>query len=285
MMRTLEGKSALVTGASSGIGAATAMALARRGCRVVLGARRMDRLQALAREITETLPGTEALALLLDVTQPDEVEAAVQRTVELFGGIDLLVNNAGVGRMDWLERLDAEQGVRDQVAVNLLGAIYAARSALPAMMHQRSGHIINMGSMAGFLGSPMYSVYSASKFGLRGFSDALRREVSPWGIHVSVVHPGGVRSEFGRGTGSVSRRLPRTPRWLALTPEAVGEAVARLAARPRRSVVLPPVMLPLIWVNAIFPGLVDRLAAAVLVRRQRAADLQSSGKRRDQPPR
>jgi short-subunit dehydrogenase len=275
MARTLEGKSALVTGASSGIGAAAAGALARRGCRVVLGARRLDRVQALASEIAASVPGAETLALHLDVTRPDEIDVAVQRTVERFGGIDLLVNNAGIGRMDWLERLDAERDIRDQVTVNLLGAIYAARAVLPTMMRQRSGHIINMGSMAGFIGSPMYSVYAASKFGLRGFSDALRREVSPWGIHVSVIYPGGVQTEFGRSGGSTPGRLPRTPRWLALTPEAVGEAVARLAARPRRSWVMPPVMLPLIWANAVFPGLIDRMAAAVLVRRQRAADLQA----------
>jgi len=275
MPKTLQGKSALVTGASSGIGAEIALALARRGCRVVLAARRLDRLQALEGQIAELGGAGAALALSVDVTRPAEVDAAVQRMLERFGGVDLLINNAGIGRMDWLERLDPQGDIHDQVAVNLLGAIYAARAVLPAMMRQRRGHIINIGSLASYLGSPMYSAYAASKFGLRGFSDALRREVRPWGIRVSVVYPGGVKTEFGRAAGAKEARRPRTPAWLRLTPHGVGEAVAKLALRPRRSLVLPPLMLPLLWANAVLPGLIDRAAAEILVRRPRAAELRA----------
>lgn len=271
--RSLHGRVALVTGASSGIGEAASRSLAMRGCRVVVCARRLDRLQALADEIGAAGDGGEAFPLRLDVTQPGQAETVVRQSIERYGSLDIVVNNAGVGRMNWFENLDPRRDIDSQLGVNLLGAIHVTRAVLPGMMVRRRGHIINMGSLAAFIGSPQYSIYAASKFGLRGFSEALRREVAPWGIHVSVVYPGGVRTEFGRGEAGEARRKGRTPGWLVLTPETVGEAVARLAVQPRRSRVLPAAMLPMVWANALFPGLIDQLAAAFLVRRQRRAQL------------
>jgi NADP-dependent 3-hydroxy acid dehydrogenase YdfG len=268
MSRRLEGRVALVTGASSGIGEATAKVLARDGCHLVLASRRLERLQVLAAALCSDEGRGEMLPVELDVTQPASIEDGVRMAIERFGGIDILVNNAGFGKMDALERLDPDADIRRQVEVNLLGVIWMTGAVLPGMLARRSGHIINMGSLAGHIGTPHYSIYAATKFGVRGFSEALRREVSPHGIRVSVIYPGGVRTGFAREGGGLRRWGLRTPRGLVLTPEAVGEAVARVAVRPRRAVVLPWVMAPILWANMLAPGVLDALMARVMTRRR-----------------
>ena len=265
--RPLSGRVALITGAASGIGEATARALARRGCNLLLAARRLDRLQSLAGELTSGQAGVDARPVRLDVSQPGEVADAVRQAEAWFGSIDILVNNAGIGRMDRLEALDPEDDIQQQVAVNLTGAILASRAVLPGMLRSGRGHIIQVGSMASFVGTPLYSIYAATKFGLRGFSESLRREVRSKGIRVSTVYPGGVRTGFGRTAGASRGRVVRTPSWLVLTPEQVGEAIARLALRPRRTLVLPALMAPVVWGNALLPGLVDWVVDRFIRRR------------------
>src|SRR5512140_3332545 len=193
-MPSLQGKVVFITGASSGIGAASARLLAQAGCPVALAARRLDRLEQLADEIRAQ--GGQALPISLDVTQPEQIEAGVQAALQAFGRIDILFNNAGYGRLDWLEGLDPVRDIQEQINVDLLGVILTARAVVPHMYAQGSGHIINMASIAGWIAPPLYSIYSASKFGMRGFSEALRREARPLGVSVSVLYPGSVRTEF-----------------------------------------------------------------------------------------
>lgn len=269
MQRQLEGRVALITGASAGIGQAAAQALGRRGCSLVLASRRIDLLQALSEKLGSGPEAVPCVPIQLDVSDLGSVCNAVEASLGRFGKIDLLVNNGGVGVMDWLDQMDPITAIEAQIRVNLLWLVQMSRAVLPSMLGRRQGHIINVASIASLIGSPTYSIYAASKFGVRGFSEALRREVGVFGVHVSVIYPGAVRTGFA--ADSVARRKTRTttPGRLVLTPEAVGETIARLAIRPRRTLVVPWVMQPLVWANALFPGMVDWLVGRAFVLRER----------------
>jgi NADP-dependent 3-hydroxy acid dehydrogenase YdfG len=245
----------LITGASSGIGAAVARRFGPAGYRLVLAARRFDLLSALADELNSQ--GGEALPVAADVSQFDDIQRLVQAALEQYKQIDILFNNAGFGRLDWLEGLDPRRDVQAQVQVNLLGLIWTSQAVLPHMIERRSGHIINMSSLAGWIAPPTYSVYAATKFGVRGFTEALRREVGPYGIHVSGIYPGSVDTEF-RTRARIRRKTGMTtPRRMRLTADEVAQAVFSLAQRPRRAVIMPGYMRFVIAVNRLFPGLVD----------------------------
>jgi NADP-dependent 3-hydroxy acid dehydrogenase YdfG len=259
-MSVLKEKVVLITGASSGFGAAAARLFAQEGCRVVLAARRLERLEELADEIRAR--GGQALPVPLDVTQPIQIEAMVKAAVDEYGRIDILFNNAGFGRLNWIEALDPVDDIQSQIHVDLLGVIWTARAVLPQMYGQRSGHIINMSSLAGWAAPPLYTVYSAAKFGVRGFTEALRREAAPFGVHVSAIYPGSARTEFQKHIGgNPARRRFRTPAWLTLTAEDVARAVVRLAKRPRRRLILPWAMTFSILFNSHLMGISDSLQA------------------------
>jgi short-subunit dehydrogenase len=258
----------LITGASSGIGAATARRFAGAGYRVVLAARRQARLQALATELRQA--GGQVMPVTTDMCKLEQIQELVRLTLESYGRIDILFNNAGFGCLDWLEELDPEHGVQELIQVNLTGLVWMAQAVLPAMIQQRSGHIINMSSVAGLLAPPTYTVYSATKFGARGFSEALRREVRLFGIHVSGIYPGVVVTEFAGHTGFDSKTEMKSPGWLTLSAEQVAEAVWRLARRPRRMLVIPWYYLPVHWFNTVFPGLVDWIVEFFFVRPERS---------------
>jgi short-subunit dehydrogenase len=245
----------IVTGASSGIGEATARLFAQKSYRVVLAARRHERLQSLADEIRNT--GGQALAVPTDLMNLADIQTMVQTCLDHFGQIDVLFNNAGFGRLDWLERLDVETGIEAQFRVNVLGMVETAWAVLPHMIARRGGHIINMGSVASFIATPTYCIYSASKFAVRGFTEALRREVSVFGVHVSGVYPGGVETEFTAHAGIKRKTGWTTPAALRLSPEQVAQAVFSLTRRPRRAIILPWPMVAGVWLNRFFPGLMD----------------------------
>jgi len=241
----------LITGASSGIGAATARLFPQKGYRVVLAARRVERIQSLADEIRSS--GGEALPITTDVTQLDQIENLVSTTIQEFGQIDVLLNNAGFGRMKWFEMLDPEEDIERQLQVNLNGAIQTTRFTLPHMQDQRKGHIINMASIASWIATPTFNIYAASKFGLRGFTEGLRREVGILGIKVSGIYPGGVQTEFVDHNG----RKPRTPKFLRLSADDLARSVWSVVKRPRRMVVTPQVMWVPIWLNILLPRFMD----------------------------
>lgn len=267
-MELAESPVILITGASSGIGAAVARLFCQRGWRAVLAARRADRLQELVQEIQ--VGGGEALSVPTDVTDVDQLQHLVKAALDRFGRIDVLFNNAGFGRLDWLEKLDLQAGIAAQIAVNLTASAQLASLVLPHMISRRSGVIINMSSLAGWVGTPTYSIYAASKFGLRGFSEALRREVGVFGVKVCAIYPGGVDTEFAEKAHIRRKTGLTTPGWLRLEADDVARAVWGLARRPRRSLILPRLMLFAVWANLLFPGLFDRLAERGFVRRERS---------------
>jgi NADP-dependent 3-hydroxy acid dehydrogenase YdfG len=256
----------LITGASSGIGEAAAHLFGSEGYRVVLAARRKERIQALALDIQSE--GGEALAVPTDITQLDQIENLVSRSLEHFGQIDLLLNNAGLGRITWLQKLNPQEDIDFQIRVNLTGLIQITRAVLPHMIEHNKGHIINIGSIAGLIATPTYSVYAATKYGLRGFTEALRREVGVHGIEVTGIYPGGVATEFGHKAGIKRKTGISTPKCLKLTAEDVAGSILRVAKRPRRSVIIPGLMRPMVWISVMFPGLLDWVIERRFTRRE-----------------
>ena len=252
-----KGKVVIVTGASSGIGEATAREFAKEGSKVVLAARRVDRLEALAKEIDAMNTGAQALVAQADLSKLEDIQALITKTLEQFGRIDILVNNAGFGRLDWLENLDPVKDIQSQFDVNVMGVVQTTRQALPVMIKQRSGHIINMCSMAGLVATPTYTIYAACKHAVHGFSEALRREVKPWGIDVSMIYPGGVTTEFGAHAGIKRKTNATTPRFMLLTAEEVGKEVVNLVHRPRAMRIIPWLWTFTVWMNRNFNSFVD----------------------------
>jgi NADP-dependent 3-hydroxy acid dehydrogenase YdfG len=190
----LAGRVALVTGASSGIGRATAKALAAAGAQVGLAARRAESLEELEEEIAQG--GREAIALPTDVTDYAQAEAMARRAEETFGGVDVLVNAAGIMLPAPIAGADPPDW-RRIVEVNLLGVLYATRAVLSGMLERGDGHIVNVSSTSGRVATPLFSVYAATKFGLGAFTKVLRKEVHPRRVRVTLFEPGPTRSELG----------------------------------------------------------------------------------------
>jgi short-subunit dehydrogenase len=252
--RELAGRVVIVTGASSGIGAATAVACGRAGMRVVLAARRATRLDAVAADVRTA--GGDARTVLTDVADAAAVRALVDGTVDAWGRLDVLVNNAGVGILATVEQTTPAEFER-LVRVNYLGAVEAVLAALPHMRRQGTGHIVNVASVVGKRASPFRAAYVASKFALVGFSEALRMELRGTGIDVTCVCPIGTATEFHElepnRLGVPGRGGP------IQSAEHVARAIVRALRRPRAEVhPYPPARL-LFLANALAPALVDRL--------------------------
>lgn len=252
----LPGKVVLITGASSGFGEDAARLFAQEGCRVVLAARRLERLQSLTAEIQNA--GGEALAVPVDLNVPAEIEIMVQTAIDLYGKIDILFNNAGYGSMDWFEKLDPERNIETIIRVNLIGTMLVTHVVLPHMLKRGKGHIINMSSVAGLIAAPLITTYSAGKYGVRAFTDALRREVSPFGIKVSGIYPGPAVTEFGKKLQRTkSRESVKKMKYPHLTSAYVAQRVVDVAKRPVRSLVIPWWFRVITGFDAIFPVIVD----------------------------
>ena len=189
----LAGKVVVITGASSGLGEATARMLATLGATLVLGARRLDRITALAQECQRG--GGQALALATDVTRADEVQRLVDAAVESFGRIDVLINNAGLMPSSPLERRKIDDWDR-MIDVNIKGVLYGIAAALPHMQARKSGHIVNVSSVAGHKVRAGTAVYSATKHAVRVLTEGLRQEVKPYGIRTTIISPGAVATEL-----------------------------------------------------------------------------------------
>ncbi|WP_309572753.1 SDR family oxidoreductase [Deinococcus sp.] len=245
----------VLTGASSGIGLATARELVARGHTLVLAARRAADLDALARELDPG--GTRVLAVPTDVTDDASRRALVTAAMERFGRIDVLINNAGITieKGWWWNDSDPLRVLR----VNLESPIELVRLVLPDMRARRVGHIVNVASVAGVVATN--GMYSASKFGLRGFSLGLRRELLGTGVNVSLVSPGFVKSEM---TASAGLPMPG--------PEIVAQAVADVLQRPQREVIVPRGYRVFAWLDRRLPGLADVLVSRLLIRRRYGHD-------------
>lgn len=193
MNNNIKDKVIVITGASSGLGLAAARRLAQQGACLVLGARRIERLQQLADELNGE--GHRAIAVEADVTRLDDVKRLVDSAVQAFGRVDVMVNNAGLMPISALERLKVEDWERT-IDVNIKGVLYGIAAALPHMQRQMSGHFVNVASVAGHKIMPNGTVYSASKFAVRALSEGLRQEVKPWNIRTTILSPGAVDTEL-----------------------------------------------------------------------------------------
>jgi hypothetical protein len=243
---------ALVTGASSGIGAALCRALVAAGARVALVARRADRLAALA----ASLPAGRSLPVPCDVRDPAAIAAAVAATRERLGPVDLLVNNAGVGR--YLPFL--ETGADDVAAIletNLHAALHFTRALLPDMLARRRGHVVNVASIAARIGSRNHSLYCASKFALAGFSESLAYELEGTGVGITLVNPGVIDTPFF-DHGSFAT-FPANARARAIAPGVVAAAIVRAVRRDRREVTIPRSYAIGTVLKTVAPGLFRRL--------------------------
>jgi len=192
----INGKVVVITGASSGLGEATARLLAREGAAVVLGARRIERIRSLQEEVVRA--GGKALAIQTDVTRFEQVKRLVEGAVENFGRIDVMIGNAGLMAHSPLDRAKIDDWDR-MIDVNLKGVLYGIAVALPHMQRQRSGHFVNVSSISGHKVRPTTAVYAATKHGVRAISEGLRQEVKAWNIRVTVISPGAVQSELPSG--------------------------------------------------------------------------------------
>lgn len=225
-MGTLKDQVAIVTGASEGIGRATAIALGRQEAATVLVGRRLANLNDVSEEISRS--GGRAMAIAADVTDSSQVARALGRALESFGRIDLLVNNVGGGlRKPFIDTSDAEWA--KLVADNLTATVYCCRAVIPIMRGRRGGLIVNVASRAGRIGEPGFAAYCAVKHGVVGLTRALAAEEGPNGIRVNAICPGPV------ATGRMRRALPGVDVSQWLTPEEVAESILFLASGPART--------------------------------------------------
>ena len=231
-MASLDGKVAAITGASSGIGEATAIALAGAGAKVSLAARRKDRLDALVEKI-----GDNALAIETDIGDEEQARAFVQRTKDELGGFDILVNNAGVMLLGLLLMQEGDDW-RRMVDVNILGLIYCSHAGLALMAEQQSGHIVNISSVAGRIARAGSAVYNFTKWGVTGFSEALRQEAAHVNVRVTCVEPGFVDTELqGHNTNPMvveATKKMRDEIGEVLEAEDIADAILYAVSRPDR---------------------------------------------------
>jgi NADP-dependent 3-hydroxy acid dehydrogenase YdfG len=234
----LSGRVAAITGASSGIGEATALALAAAGAKVALGARRADRIQALAERIEGE--GGTALAIELDVAAEASANAFITQAHEQLGGLDVLVNNAGVMLLGPIDGADTAEW-RQMVEVNVLGLLYCTHAALPIMRKAGSGHIVNLSSVSGRFATAGAGVYNLTKFGVNGFSEALRQETYKQGIRVTMIEPGYVETELQSHNAEESRKgldaLRDAMDGEVLVADDIAEAILYAVSRERHNAI------------------------------------------------
>jgi NADP-dependent 3-hydroxy acid dehydrogenase YdfG len=231
MSQNIEGKVIVIMGASSGLGEAAARLLAAEGARFVLGARRADRLQALADDFTAR--GCQAIPLATDVTDYAQVKRMVDKAVETYGRVDVIINNAGLMPLAPLERLKVDEWDR-MIDVNIRGVLYSIAAALPHMQRQKSGHIINVSSAAGHKVRSGGAVYAATKHAVRALSEGLRQEVKPYNIRTTVISPGVVLSELPNTASDpdIAANLHRMYEQLGVPAESFARAVAFAIGQP-----------------------------------------------------
>jgi NADP-dependent 3-hydroxy acid dehydrogenase YdfG len=228
-MLNVENKVVVITGASSGIGATTAKLLAKNGAKLVLGARRTDRLEALTKEIHAA--GGIAEYQPLDVTQRSQLEAIVQFAQSKFGQVDVLINNAGIMPLSALEQLKVDEWDR-MIDVNIKGVLYGIAAALPIMKAQKTGQIINISSIGGHAVSPTAAVYCATKFAVNAISEGLRQEVGS-DIRVTIISPGVTESELADSiTDEAARKGMQEYRRLSIPADAIARTILFAIAQP-----------------------------------------------------
>lgn len=231
------GKTAFVTGASAGIGRALALEFAREGADVAVAARRLDLLETLARDLSAL--GRKALALKCDVTNADEVRAAIDAAAAKFGGLDVIVANAGFGVVGPVEALSLED-FRRQFETNIHGVLHTVKPAIP-VLEKSKGRLALVGSVSGHVSVPATAAYSMSKFAVRALADALFHELRPKGIAVTLVSPGFIESDFrqvdNKGVHHPGQGDPY-PKWIVMKADVAARKIVRAIARGRREIIL-----------------------------------------------
>jgi short-subunit dehydrogenase len=244
----------LITGASSGIGRRLAIDLAIKGATVIGCGRSAERLQRTAEELRRANPSCAVFAC--DVGDRRQVGEMAAKVIAEFGRIDILINNAGIGmRKPFVET--SVETIEEIMRTNYLGAVYCTHAVLPSMIARAKGHIVNISSVAGKIGTLNTAAYCASKFAMNGFSESLYHELKPLGIHVSVVCPGPVRTDFNKAFVDMP---PKSPRSLVVSPEFVSQAVIETIERKRFEVVIPRSLAWLCWFEGAAPNLFRSVA-------------------------
>jgi NADP-dependent 3-hydroxy acid dehydrogenase YdfG len=231
MSKNIEGKVVVITGASSGLGEATARHLSAQGATVVLAARRTNRIKSLADEINNN--GGKALAITTDVTELDQIKKLVDKAVEEFGRVDVMLNNAGLMPFSPLERLKVDEW--DQlIDVNIKGVLNGIAAALPYMKEQKSGHFINVSSVAGHVVVPGGVVYCATKHAVRAISEGLRKEVKPYNLRTTIISPGAVATELPDSISEddISAEMHKFYEEYAIPADSFARAVAFAISQP-----------------------------------------------------
>jgi hypothetical protein len=257
-LKDFNGRVAIITGASSGIGKQVALDLARRGAICVCAARSRGRLEEAVDEVRRWSPRSQHF--VCDVARHDQVMSMVQRALESYGRIDILVNNAGFGI--YRSFVDAPiEYIEEVMRVNFFGAVYCLKEVLPIMIRRQEGWVVNVASISARLGTPKMGPYSASKFALAGLSESLDFELRPLGIRVAVVSPGPVRTGF---RALYEGNAPDPPAWLVLKPEDVSREVLISLTRDRFEVLLPAALRAFARLKAVAPRLTRSLIHTLL---------------------
>jgi NADP-dependent 3-hydroxy acid dehydrogenase YdfG len=229
-MSPIKDKIIAITGASSGIGEATALILAEHGARIVLGARRTDRLEDLARRIRER--GGEAIHLAVDVKKRADLEALVALACDTYGRLDVLINNAGIGPISPMDELRVEDW-EEMIDVNIKGPLYGIAAALPVFRRQGFGHFVNTLSTAGITIKPTMAVYAGTKNAMRTIAEGLRQEAGP-NLRVTNISPGFIKTNFADSMTSPTMKagITRSMEEMAITPDAIARAIAFAIEQP-----------------------------------------------------
>lgn len=243
-----------ITGASNGIGRQLAIDFAKRGAVVVGCGRSIERLKEVLKAVRQTSPSS--LMMGCDVSDAEQVHGMIDKVLADYGRVDILINNAGIG----MRKPFHETGlatIEEIMRVNYFGAVYCTHELLPSMIARRSGHIVNISSVAGKIGTLNMAAYCASKFAMNGWSESLYHELKPLGVKVSVVCPGPVHTGFA---SSFRDSQPQSPESLYVSINAVGEAIIRVIERDTAEYVMPRSLALLSWLKGFAPGLFRCLA-------------------------
>lgn len=255
----LEDKIVLVTGSSAGLGEQICYEAARKGAIVITCARRINLIGKVKDNCSE-LSGKPAYAFQLDVSNPESIESFLEKVAEI-GTVDVLVNNAGFGFFDNFADFDLEQA-RNMFEVNVLGMMFLTQKILLEMLEEKKGHIINIASMAGKMATPKSAVYSATKYAVLGFSNALRLELKPSNIHVTTVNPGPIRTEFFDKADPSGDYLATVDAFV-LDPQKLAATIVRSMERPVREINRPRIMEVAARFYTLFPTIGDYLAGGI----------------------
>lgn len=262
----INGKLAVVSGASSGIGAATAKTIAKAGGRVVLLARRREALDQVAADVTSA--GGRAWTYSVDLADADAVAAVAKQIAEELGTPDLIINNAGAGRWLFVDETSPAEAVQ-MMAVPYFAAFNVTHAFLPAMLRRNSGHIVNISSLGSRFVWPGATAYLAARWAVRGFTEALRADLDGTGIGVTLYESGAVKSPYWEHNPGSHERVPKMGRLIPeVTPEQAANAIVTGVERNKRLIVIPFMMKLTYWLHAVFPTVVQWLMTKTGYRRR-----------------